>query len=46
MPYVMPYDGRADARVRHGAVARRDERHLRAVTPLHGGAFTLLPADL
>lgn len=22
-----------------------DERHLRAVTPLRGGAFTLLPAD-
>jgi predicted nucleic acid-binding protein len=22
-----------------------DERHLRAVTPLHGKAFTLLPAD-
>lgn len=23
-----------------------DERHLRAVAPLHGAAFTLLPADL
>ena len=23
-----------------------DERHLRAVTPIGGGAFTLLPADL
>ncbi|MGL5863658.1 MAG: type II toxin-antitoxin system toxin ribonuclease C26 [Phycicoccus sp.] len=23
-----------------------DERHLRAVRPLHGGAFRLLPADL
>lgn len=22
-----------------------DDRHLRAVTPLGGGAFTLLPAD-
>lgn len=23
-----------------------DERHLRAVTPLQGGAFTILPADM
>jgi predicted nucleic acid-binding protein len=23
-----------------------DERHFRAVAPLHGGAFTLLPADI
>jgi hypothetical protein len=22
-----------------------DERHLRAITPLHGKAFTVLPAD-
>jgi uncharacterized protein len=27
------------------AVLSFDERHLRAVQPLQGGAFTLLPAD-
>ena len=42
---------------RHGEIARRlflmdlaerrfDERHFRAVAPLQGGAFELLPADL
>lgn len=33
------------ARVDTDALLSLDERHLRAVTPLRGGAFRLLPAD-
>ncbi len=33
------------ARHRTTRVLSFDERHFRAVTPLHGNAFTLLPAD-
>jgi predicted nucleic acid-binding protein len=33
------------ARHRTERVLSFDERHLRAVEPLHGKAFTLLPAD-
>ena len=33
------------ARHRTTRVLSFDERHFRAVTPLHGGAFELLPAD-
>jgi len=34
------------ARHRTTEVLSLDERHLRAVRPLDGGAFRLLPADL
>jgi predicted nucleic acid-binding protein len=33
------------ARHRTTRILSFDERHFRAVTPLHGDAFTLLPAD-
>lgn len=32
-------------RLRTTRIATFDERHFRAVTPLQGGAFTLLPGD-
>lgn len=34
------------ARHRTTRILSFDERHFRAVTPLQGGAFTILPADL
>jgi hypothetical protein len=33
------------ARYRTTRILSFDERHLRAVTPLHGDAFVVLPAD-
>jgi predicted nucleic acid-binding protein len=33
------------ARYRTTRLLTLDERHFRVVTPLHGGTFTILPAD-
>lgn len=41
MPYAMPYD----ENVRTTRIVSFDERRFRTVTPLQGGAFTILPAD-